>query len=199
MARESRTNTKNRPTSRPSAAEALTFNVTGLLAEPAGSKRVLVVDAPPLDLGEELRQTRGVTGELRLIRTNRGLMVVGRMSTAIAQECSRCLKALDWYVELDLDEEALPSLDLATGQPVDTSAEPDQLRLNDHHELELEREVADLIRVAEPIAPLCRPDCPGLCIVCGAELAAGPHSHPDEEIDPRLEALKGFVGGDQPE
>jgi uncharacterized protein len=190
---ETRTNTQNRPTKKPSAAEALTFNVAGLLGEPAGSWRPLAVDAPPLQLQGELRQTRGVTGELRLTRTNRGLLVVGRLTTAIAQQCSRCLKDLDWPVEIELDEEALPSIDLTTGAPVDTSAEPDELRLSDHHELELEAEVRDSIEVAEPIAPLCRDDCPGLCIVCGAELAAGPHSHPDEEIDPRLESLKGFV------
>jgi uncharacterized protein len=169
--------------------------VTGLLAEPAGSVRVLTVDAPPLDLGDELHETRGVTGELRLTRTNRGLLVEGRLSTAIAQLCSRCLKDLDWPVFLDLEEEALPSLDLATGKPLDVGAEPDELRLNDHHELE----VADSIRVAEPIAPLCREDCPGLCAICGADLSAGPHSHPNEEIDPRLEALLGFEGGERPE
>jgi uncharacterized protein len=199
MARESRTSTKIRPTSSQSAAEALTFNVAGLLAEPAGSVRILAVDAPPLDLGDEPRQTRGVTGQLRLTRTNRGLLVVGRMATAIAQECARCLKNLDWPVELQLDEEALPMMDLATGQPIDASGEPDILRLNDHHELELEGEVADLIRVAEPIAPLCREDCPGLCIVCGTELATGPHSHPDEDLDPRLEVLKAFLDEDRPE
>ena len=173
--------------------------MTGLLAEPAGWVRVLTVDAPPLDLGEELRQTRGVTGELRLTRTNRGLLVVGCLFTAIAQVCSRCLKDLDWPVVLDLEEEALPSLDLVTGKPLDLGAEPDELRLNDHHELELEGEIADLIRVAEPIAPLCREDCPGLCTTCGADLSAGSHFHPDEEIDPRLEALRRFKGGEQPE
>ena len=164
-----------------------------MLGEPAGSQRVIPVDAPPLDLGDDLRQTRGVAGELRLTRTNRGLLVVGHMRTAIAQECSRCLKALDWPVDIELEEEALPSIDLLSGLPVDTSAEPDELRLNDHHELELEGEVADAIRLAEPIAPLCREDCPGLCPICGAELAGGPHDHPDDGVDPRLAALRGFA------
>jgi hypothetical protein len=29
--------------------------------------------------------------------------------------------------------------------------------------------------------------------VCGQELASGPHDHPDENIDPRLEALREFI------
>ena len=42
------------------------------------------------------------------------------------------------------------------------------------------------------IAPLDREDCPGLCIVCGLPLDEGTHDHPDDDIDPRLEALRGF-------
>jgi hypothetical protein len=29
--------------------------------------------------------------------------------------------------------------------------------------------------------------------VCGQELASGPHDHPDDEIDPRLEELRRFI------
>ena len=83
-----------------SAAEALTFNVAGLLGEPIGSIRDLEVSSPPLDLGSDLHQNRGVAGRLRLTRTNRGLLVKGRLSTSIAQVCSRCLRDIDYQVEL---------------------------------------------------------------------------------------------------
>ena len=105
-----------------SAAEALTFNVAGLLGEPIGSIRDLEVSSPPLDLGSDLHQNRGVAGRLRLTRTNRGLLVKGRLSTSIAQVCSRCLRDIDYQVELDIEDEVLPTLDLATGAPVDTEA-----------------------------------------------------------------------------
>jgi uncharacterized protein len=61
--------------------------------------------------------------------------------------------------------------------------------------LDLEEEVRDGLLLAEPIAPLCLEDCPGLCIVCGLELASGPHDHADEDIDPRLESLRGLIEG----
>ncbi len=165
------------------------------MAEPAGSVRNIHVSAPPLDFGSELIQVRDVVGDLRLTRTNRGLLVHGVLRSAIAQTCSRCLSEIDWPVEIELHEEALPSVDFTSGLPVDTTAERDALRLTDHHELDLEEEVRDGLLLAEPIAPLCRADCPGLCIVCGLELASGPHDHPDEEVDPRLEGLRGFIGG----
>ena len=180
-----------------SVAEALTFNVAGLLGEPVGSIRDLDVSSPPLDIGAELRQNRRLAGKLRLTRTNRGLLVHGRLFTSIEQECSRCLREIDYPVELEIEEEALPTIDLASGLALDTSAEPDVLRLTDHHELELEQEVREAILLAEPIAPLCREDCPGLCVVCGQELSSGPHDHPDPDIDPRLEALRQFQSPDE--
>ena len=136
---------------------------------------------------------RDLVGELRLTRTNRGLMVRGRLRTAIAQTCSRCLRDIEWPVEIQIDEEALPTIDVTSGTPVPVDEEPDALRLTDHHELDLEDDVRDFIILAEPIAPLCREDCPGLCIVCGLELASGPHQHPDDDIDPRLAGLRGLL------
>jgi uncharacterized protein len=175
----------------------LTFNVSGLLGEPVGTIRDLDVSSPPLDLGAELRQKRGIAGKLRLTRTNRGLLVHGRLFTSIEQECSRCLREIDYPVELEVEEEALPVVDPASGAPVDTAAEPDVLRLTDHHELVLVETVRDGILLAEPIAPLCREDCPGLCMVCGRELGSGPHGHVDPDIDPRLEALRQFQAPDE--
>lgn len=191
-------NTKSRQAKKSqSAAEALTFNVVGLLGEPVGSIRDLDVSSPPLDLGPDLRQGSGVVGQLRLTRTNRGLLVKGTLATSLEQECSRCLREIDYPVELEIEEEALPTIDLSSGLPLDTSVEPDVLRLTDHHELAFEEEVRDAILLAEPIAPLCREDCPGLCVVCGQELGSGPHDHPDADIDPRLEALRQFRSPDE--
>jgi len=151
------------------------------------------VSGPPLDLGPDLRQSVGVQGALRLTRTNRGLLVYARLHTAIEQTCSRCLREIELPVDIELEEEALPSIDFSSGLSVETADEPDALRLTDHHELDLEGEVRDAIILAEPMAALCRDDCPGLCVVCGQELASGAHDHPDVEVDPRLEILRGLV------
>jgi uncharacterized protein len=163
------------------------------MGEPGGSVRDIRVSAAPLDFGADLTQVRDLVGDLRLTRTNRGLMVQGRLRSAIAQTCSRCLRDIVWPIEIQFDEEALPTIDIASGQPAHVDEEPDALRLTDHHELDLEDGVRDFIILAEPIAPLCREDCPGLCIVCGLELGSGPHQHPDDDIDPRLEGLRGLL------
>ena len=174
---------------RPSALEV---NVAGLLGEGPGSHRDCEVSELRLDLGDDLRQGDPVVGRIRLARTNRGLLVTGRLRTSLLGECGRCLVPIDVPIEVRIDEEALPSVDLHTGQPVDTAVETDIVRISDHHELDLEPLVREAIQLAEPIAPVCRPDCPGLCSVCGVELATGDHEHDVGPIDPRLEALRAF-------
>ena len=171
----------------------LSYNVADLLrSAPGTSERHDVAEATlPISEGVELAEP--VTGLIRLTNTGRSILVEGSVQTALTEQCSRCLRAAKAVVQAEFEEEALPSVDLASGVPLETGQEPDALRLSDHHELDLEPTVRDAISLAEPIAPLCRPDCPGLCETCGVDLTDHPdHGHPDDEIDPRLAALVGI-------
>jgi uncharacterized protein len=169
----------------------LAWNVAGLLADAPGAERTYPVDGVRIDL-DDLTLAAPIDGRVRLQRTNRGILAHAELRTALSLECSRCLRDVQEPVTVDITEEYLPSLDLATGKPLAMDEEPEVLRLTDHHELDLETPVREAIQLAEPIAPLCRPDCPGLCIVCGGRLDEGTHDHPGDDIDPRLEALRGF-------
>jgi len=180
-------------------AEPLTFPLAGLLGESPGARREIPIERLVMPISDDLRLASPLEGSLRLARTNRGVLVEARIATSIGGSCSRCLRELEIPLRLQIDEEALPSLDLGSGQQLDRSAEPDALRLTDHHELELGPLVREAVLLAEPIAPLCEPDCPGLCITCGARLDEGHPSHPDDDIDPRLAALRGFVVDGEPE
>jgi uncharacterized protein len=177
---------------RPPDDGSLTWNVAGLLADDVGAHRDFDVSDARVGLPDDLVLARPISGRVRLTRTNRGIVARADLRTALAGECSRCLRPLETLLDLRLDEEFLPSLDLLTGKPLAEGDEPDVLRLSDHHELDLRSPVRDAISLGEPIAPLDRPDCPGLCIVCGLPLDEGVHDHPDDAIDPRLEALRGF-------
>lgn len=175
------------------AVDPLTWNVVGLLGEPPGATRDYEIAGVTIVLGDEVRLADPIEGHLRLARTNRGLLVKADLTTSLAAQCSRCLRDIEVPIAIAIEEEALPTLDPHTGQPVLAYAgDEEPLRLTDHHELELEIPIREAILLAEPIAPLCRPDCPGLCLVCGERLDEGRHDHPDEELDARLEALRAF-------
>jgi uncharacterized protein len=179
------------------APAPLVYPLAGLLAEPAGTERRYEIHGATMALPGELRLAEPIEGTLRIGRTNRGVFVDARLSTAIGGACSRCLRDIEIPTSVQIREEVLPSIDPATGHALDTSAEPDATRLTDHHELDLGKLAAEAISLAEPIAPLCEPDCPGLCVTCGARLGPGHEAHPEDEVDPRFAALKAFrVDGD---
>ena len=174
----------------------LTWNVAGLLADDPGASRSFDFSdvSIPLDDGPEL--ARPISGHVRFRRTNRGIIADAQLRTGLRTECSRCLRPMEVPIEVAIEEEFLPALDLATGQPVPADAEPDVARLSDHHEIDLEPLVRDELVLAEPIAPLHSPDCLGLCVECGLPLDEGTHDHPTDDIDPRLEALRDFKPDD---
>jgi uncharacterized protein len=170
----------------------LTYPLAGLLAEPAGERRVFPVHGVTIRLPDDLRLAAPLEGRVAVARTNRGVLVQASLATAIDGSCSCCLRDIEIPIEVAIDEEALPSVDLATGTALDTSAEPEVTRLNGHHELELGPLVADAIALAEPMAPLCEPACPGLCPTCGERLGPTHAGHPADDVDPRLAILRSF-------
>jgi uncharacterized protein len=174
------------------AGDALVLNVAGLLGEPAGAQRDVAIDVAELDLGDDLVLASPVTVVARVARTNRGVIVTGRVRTTLAETCGRCLASLRISIDAPIEEEVLPLIDLGSGLRLDTSVEPEAFRLTDHHELDLEPIAREAIQLAAPIAPVCRPDCPGLCVECGGDLNTGPHDHGDAPVDPRLAGLLDF-------
>jgi uncharacterized protein len=180
----------------PTADAPLIWNVAGLLGESAGAVRDYAVQGVTVDGDEDFTLAGPIDGRVHLGRTNRGLLVDADFATTLATECARCLRAIVVPLAFEIHDEALPAIDVHTGRALAISAEDDEagvIRLNEHHELDLEPPIREAVLLALPIAPLDREDCPGLCIVCGLPLDEGSHDHPDDDVDPRLEALRGFM------
>lgn len=168
----------------------LSYNVATLLREAPGAERRYTVDDVRLDIADDLRLAEPINGEVHLSRTGRSILARAHLTTAIDGACSRCLSRVVTPIDVDIDEEALPSIDIDSGRPIVGAAEPGELRLDDHHELDLQQPVREAISLAEPITLLCRPDCRGLCLTCGVDLnTVTDHSHTEEPVDPRLAAL----------
>jgi uncharacterized protein len=174
------------------APAPLIYPLAGLLSEVAGTERRYEIHGATIQLADDLRLTEPIDGRLKVTRTNRGVYVDAQLSTAIAGSCSRCLRDIEIPTKVEIHEEVLPAVDISTSRALDATAEPEVARLTDHHELDFATLAAEAISLNEPIAPLCEPDCPGLCITCGERLGPGHVEHDDADIDPRLAALQAF-------
>ena len=174
------------------APAPLHYPLAALLAEPPGSQRHYEIHGATIPLAEDMRLAEPLEGDVRISRTNRGVLVDATISTAIAGTCSRCLRDIEIPMTVRVRDEVLASVDISTGHAIDLSAEPDTTRLSDHHELDLATLAADAISLEEPIVALCEEACPGLCVECGQRLGPDHAEHELDEIDPRLAALQGF-------
>jgi uncharacterized protein len=181
--------------SHPTADAPLVWNAAGLLGETSGAVRDYAVSGVTVDGGEDFTLASPIEGRVHLGRTNRGLLVDADFTTTLATQCARCLRDVTVPLAFEIHDEALPAIDLHSGRVLTISLEDEEagvIHLTAHHELDLAEPVREAILLALPIAPLDREDCPGLCIVCGLPLDEADHDHPDDDIDPRLEALKAF-------
>jgi uncharacterized protein len=176
----------------------LSYNVATLLRSAPGTERRYAVDGVEMEIADDIQLAAPIEGEVRLSVTGRSILARASLTTAIDTVCSRCLTRIVAPIDVEIEEVAMPSIDIDSGMPVAVDELPDALRLDDHHELDLGEPVREAIALAEPIALLCRPDCRGLCLVCGTDLnVAGTHVHEDQDVDPRLAGLAAWRDADQ--
>jgi uncharacterized protein len=170
------------------------FNVAGLLHEPPGATRDVRLRDHYVILGGDIELAGPLDADLRLQRTNRGILVRGELRAPLRRTCARCTDPYVEEVRVAIEEEFVPSLDLASGAQLPTEPGDDVvLRIDEHHEIDLRGVFHDELALTEPMHPLCRPDCPGLCSECGQKLEGGPHEHAGDDIDPRLAGLAALL------
>lgn len=129
--------------------------------------------------------------DLRLESVSEGVLVTGTVSAPTAGECARCLTPITGDVAIELTELfAYP--DSAT----DETTEADEIGRVVDDTVDLEQPIIDAVGLALPFAPLCGPDCIGLCPDCGVPLATAEPGHSHEQIDPRWAKLAGYLDGD---
>jgi uncharacterized protein len=173
------------------------FNMAGLLREPSGATREHRLRDHYVSLDPDVELAGPLNGKLRFQRTNRGILVSGDLEAPVRRTCARCLEAYVEPARIHVSEEYVPSVDPETGASVERDESDDAVRLIDeHNEIGLDPVLREEFALTEPMHPLCRPDCPGLCAECGARLDERHVPHATDEIDPRLAGLARFLEHD---
>lgn len=135
-----------------------------------------------------------VEAEVFLLPQQDGCLLRGTIRGVVAMPCNRCMEETLVVLNQSFDEfEEYP-------QSADTEPEEeDSAELLDGSVVTMEGgspflDLASLLweefSLALPVKPLCKPDCRGLCPVCGKNLNEGACSCSRESGDPRLAALR---------
>jgi len=140
------------------------------------------VELQPLEFGGQryLPVPEKVDAEFVVNRATTGTAFRLRFPARLHGPCYRCLgdavlevpiRAREYQAETPEDEQM--TTPYISGNNLDVSAW-----------------ARDAVALALPDKILCRPDCAGLCGVCGKNLNDEPHTHAEEHGDPRWAALE---------
>jgi uncharacterized protein len=142
----------------------------------------LEVELSPLDFGGQryVPVPEKVPAAFQMTRANTGTDFTLAFTARLHGPCYRCLgdavlevpiKGREYQAESPEDEQ------LTTPYIVGAN-------------LDVSQWAHDAVALALPDKILCRPDCAGLCGVCGKNLNDEPHTHEEAEADPRWAALE---------
>jgi uncharacterized protein len=139
----------------------------------------------PFELGGEryLPVPGTVPAELEITKAATGTVFRLGFTARLHGPCYRCL------------DDAVLEVPIAAREYQATNPDgSDELRTPYLHDdnLDLAGWARDAVALALPDKILCRPDCAGLCPVCGKNLNNEPHTHDEEKTDSRWAALEGL-------
>ena len=144
----------------------------------------LTFDEPDLRLVEPVR----VSGRIR--RKNEEVVLRGKLATRVAVTCARCLKSLEFPVEVEFTERFTPAVAWKNEEQHELAPEDLDLAVFDGQGLELDDLVKEEIVLAMPGHTLCKESCKGLCPSCGIDLNESSCGCAAKQIDSRWEKLK---------
>jgi len=162
----------------------LRINVGFLVKANAGYSRTIEFDVEEMVLPPDLT-VEDLRGAAKFGRTPQGLIVEVALSGRIQAECARCLDEFELPIATEFTE--LYAFD-------ERSMTDSQLLVPANHQIDLAPLAREYLLLDEPITPLCRPDCKGLCPVCGVNWNREQCEHQNRPLeDPRASTLKDLI------
>jgi uncharacterized protein len=159
------------------------FNLRHVKLRPGEEHREAVeIDLPPFEFGGQryVPVPEQVEALLVVTRAMSGTVFGLRFTRRLHGPCVRCLG------------DAVLDVPIAVREYQANSPDDEELTTPyvEGDELDISGWARDAVALALPDKILCRPDCAGLCPVCGKDLNEEPHTHEEETADPRWDALE---------
>ena len=169
------------------------YNVAALLSGEVGATRVFSIDDEAIV--SEGGGFHGISGVVKLIRTDRGILLFSEISGDGLNECARCLAPSVSTLNIALEEEYFPvNGDLGAGssllrQKVVEEEEIPEFWIDETNNLDASEAIRQALVSEMPLIPLCVPECAGICPECGNNRNTNPCGCEIDTIDPRLAGL----------
>ena len=145
-------------------------------------------------LDPKLRQAGPLraVGKVELVSGSLGeLRASGHLTVAMDAECDRCLEPAPCAVDTDFELYYRP-VEVGYGDEKALDEGEAEMGFYEGEGLELNDVLREQVHLALPMQFLCRPDCKGICLVCGQNRNQSECRCQPEAVDDRWAALRGL-------
>ncbi len=158
------------------------LNIGFLIHEEVGYSHEFRFDLDRIALGPDL-ELWNFQGSVTVARTPQGLLFTGNFTSATELECVRCLRPFEQRLGWSMTE-----LYAFNEKSVSDSG----LMVPEDAQIDLQPLIREYALLEVPIKPTCKPDCKGLCPVCGEDLNIRDCGHRPESGSSPFAAIKDF-------
>jgi uncharacterized protein len=170
--------------------QELQFNVAQLLKEATGGTREYDLVVPLTINLDDIKPVAPFVGHIKFLRTGPNILVTGSLQGLIEKNCGRCLTPFITSLEIDLEEEFYPTIDINTGKTLSDPVEVDLAnRIDDQNILDLTEVIRQELLLASDGILNCRAECKGLCPYCGQDRNKELCGCAENQIDARWAGL----------
>jgi uncharacterized protein len=171
---------------------SLLFNVSQLLKSEIGQTRSYDFEGKEmLDLGDW--SATEIRGHAKFTLTNFDILAHVGARGVLQLTCARCLESFTAPIDVQFDEEFVPSIDIQSGLPAGTPVSDVALPISSDHMIDLGEAIRQQFLLSMDLIPVCSPGCRGLCPSCGVTLNTETCLCPPQEPANPFEVLKGLI------
>ena len=116
---------------------------------------------------------------------NKEVLIEGSVKLSIFILCSRCLKKLEYPMDISINKE----IDFKLTRE-ERAKDLDEANYIIDFNLDVDILIKDEIIVSLPMSQLCSDECKGICMHCGANLNEGSCDCDNTVLDPRMSAIR---------
>lgn len=161
----------------------LRLNLGFLVSASIGTSRDFTFEASEIRLGEDL-DVFNFAGVIKVTRTPQGLLSQGEFRGSFPLECVRCLSDYEQFIDWEFTELYAFTRDNMTDSG---------LLMPEDGFIDFELMMREYALLEVPISPICKPNCKGLCPVCGENLNEADCGHNNPSVDSSFATLKDLL------
>jgi len=117
---------------------------------------------------------KAITLAGRLEKAGENFLLRGDLRGDVMTPCARCLESAQVPLQVDIAVSYVEVEEGGAGDPSESDDDDGDVLPFSEGVIDLTSELRDEILLALPMGPLCRPDCAGICPVCGGNRNLAP-------------------------